>query len=367
MADMLTLDQGIDALVNGGDPAPVQPAQQQPDPQESAADIEHDAGESQSGASPEDVQPGLSQESPDLQASEEDAPDDGEPDSEETAEESEESQDDPVFAFKADGADVEMSASELIRAYQSRQGLDKAKGEVDRQRNELERELAETARERAAMQAKREKYIESIDAAMQRMGSVDEIKDPDPALQQTDPYEYNRLALQAIQQREQMREIERTRQREFEEHQADVQKQYGDRIAQENTQLLEKLPEWKDPSIRQQEESAMFQFAIDQFGFTPEDVSRTIDHRTYLLVREAWKAHAGQTGAKKAVAKKVAKAAPVIRSGQRVKTKSKTGVQKADDVFVTANQRAAKGDPMADALGAAVDLVVQRQNARAQR
>ena len=364
----LTLDQGIQALLNGGQQAPDQEAPENQDPPESAAGVEHDADESQSDASFEDAQSGLSQESPESASSEDDAPDGGEPDSEETSEETQEvSDDDPVFAFKADGADVEMKASELIREYQSRQGLDKVRSEVDRQKSELERDRAEVSQRLTALQAERERYIGEIDAARKVLGEASEIKYPDPLLQQTDPMEYTRLLGEAVRQRQELQEIEDKRQREFDQWQATAVEQQNDRIAEENAKLLQKVPEWQDPAVRQREEGAMWQYAMNDLGYTQEEVKHAIDHRAYVAVREAWLRKTEKAGVKKVVAKKVAAATPTIRSGQRVKTKSKTDVQKADDAFVDANRRAAAGDPGADVLGQAIRLVVQKQNARAQQ
>jgi len=57
-------------------------------------------------------------------------------------------------------------------------------------------------------------------------------------------------------------------------------------IAQEQAQLLENLPSWKDPAKAAAEKAALVKHLVER-GYTQEQVAQLTDHKTVVMAREA--------------------------------------------------------------------------------
>ena len=88
------------------------------------------------------------------------------------------------------------------------------------------------------------------------------------------------------------------------------QQQY---IQEQAQQLVEKLPEWKDPSTAKTEKTAVAEYLMNQ-GFTQEDISTASDHRMIILARKAMLYDKGSDKAA-VTQKKVIKIPMVLKPG----------------------------------------------------
>jgi hypothetical protein len=88
------------------------------------------------------------------------------------------------------------------------------------------------------------------------------------------------------------------------------QQQYLQEQAQ---QLVEKLPEWKDPSTAKTEKTAVAEYLMNQ-GFTHDDISTASDHRMIILARKAMLYDKGSDKAA-VTQKKVIKIPMVLKPG----------------------------------------------------
>lgn len=140
--------------------------------------------------------------------------------------------------------------------------------------------------------------------------------EPDPELLRTDPishYEQTVARQNAIAKLNQMQSAQQAHQQQ----QSQTQKQYVQQyVAREREQLIEKMPELKDPAKRQ-EFGNKFVETAKSYGFRDDEIANAFDHRLVLLARDA--AAYRELQAQKPVAeKKTSNASPVVRPGKRV-------------------------------------------------
>lgn len=93
--------------------------------------------------------------------------------------------------------------------------------------------------------------------------------------------------------------------------------------------LLEAMPEWTDPAVRQAEFDTLSSFAAERYGFAAEDVAGVSDHRLLLLLRDA--ARVGEIDAKPVVMKR--KTEVKKKMGAGAKEKANLGAAKHDAVL----------------------------------
>ena len=140
--------------------------------------------------------------------------------------------------------------------------------------------------------------------------------EPDPELLRTDPishYEQTIARQQAIGKLQQMQQAQATHQQQ----QSHVQKQYVQQyVAREREQLIEKMPELKDPAKRQ-EFGNRFVETAKSYGFRDDEIANAFDHRLVLLARDA-AAYRELQASKPVAEKKTSNASPVVRPGKRV-------------------------------------------------
>lgn len=62
-------------------------------------------------------------------------------------------------------------------------------------------------------------------------------------------------------------------------------------VALEGQKLTERIPEWKDPSRREKESTAILQAMVKDFGFAQNEIGGPLlnDHRVVAVLRDAWK------------------------------------------------------------------------------
>lgn len=341
--EILNLDQGIESLLGQQTTATPPPVVEEP--------VE-EVSEQPSGSETQSEEvPGQ-----EVEASEGDTV-------EEVAEEQPEEDASDVFVVKVDGKDEEVPLQTLIQRYQLQQTLDKRFSDLNQQKATVTEQIQTAQQEITQAQEARDRYLQIVEDARQRLGSLDEIADPPVELSQTDPVRYNQMKIDAMEKRQRVRDLEAERERVGREKHEEFLKQHQERVKVEMTHLLDKVPEWQDPAVRAREQSEVAQYAVENMGFSPNDVAMAADHRYIVMIRKAKLYDELMANAEPIVRRKIENA-PSIKSRQKMKARSKTDAQKANDAFVQANKRYASGDPMADPVGAAVDLILARKPAK---
>ena len=120
-------------------------------------------------------------------------------------------------------------------------------------------------------------------------------------------------------------------------------------LAEQQTQLLERIPEWRDESIAEQEKQAVISYA-QRIGYSPEELATASDSRAIEVLR---KAHLyDELMSKKPEAqKKVRKAPKAVKSGTP-KTKKQINANRGKQALERLNKTGSKD--------AAVDLILER-------
>lgn len=225
--------------------------------------------------------------------------------------------------YEAEAAEVEAPDEEELEYLFQDEGkgidLEEAKRGYFRHKDysqkteKLAQERAELDNLRQQAVAERERYLENL----ARIQQLDEVlhKEPDWDQYEDDPYEFaeQQKAWRKVQDRQQVlkEEVERVRQEQ--------QNQYNEQLTtfakQEVEHLLEKVPEWRDTEQANKFLGDMNTY-LQGYGYTPEEIKSLVDHRVFLIVKDAMAG--GKTNSKAPLAhKKVAKARKGITRGKR--------------------------------------------------
>lgn len=344
----ITLDQGIQELVSGlgshqGNAAPGQPVE--PDMSDGEAELSQEAATSD--AEPEST-PQAEDDSDDATPVEEPS-DDGKPQGDDGEGDAEEPAEDPIYSFRANGEQVEVSVSELIRDFQGRAGLDKSLARAEQEKQQL-------AAQQQQLQAEQAKYLEHI-KVMEEALQGGQIEDPPEELYQSDPVEYLRRKDAARSQRETLQNLSRKREEEQQKTHEHQLKAFQDFQANREAELLQQVPEWKDSKVYERDLLELNRFGQES-GYTLEQLSY-FDANATLLLRDAMRFRMQKAAAKPRLVKKAP--APNIPKGRTVKAQPKTATQKEEAAFEAANRGFDAGDPMADPVMAAARLMVARR------
>jgi len=243
---------------------------------------------------------------------------------------SEEPEEITLYTVKVNGEDAEVTEEELIKGYSRHSDYTKKTQELAEERRNIEAAQSQYQSQLASMQQERQQYVQAVSQTIQNsMAGLQQYSDIDwPALKEQDPIEY-------ITKRDEYREIQenvRANQHKVQVEQqkfAHEQKQERDHmLREEHGKLLEKMPEWGEPTEQKRLAKELRNYATAQ-GFLDEEVNSLIDHRSLVVLSKALKYDALQKADVKS--KKVKNKPRVVRagkgSGKSADTKSKRTAQ----------------------------------------
>lgn len=257
-----------------------------------------------SGANPQDED----QAAPDAEVDEVDETevDDTEEDTDDTGDEEEADDQDP-----GDDADTDEDEDpEEVKRGQMRQA------DYTRKTQELAREKAEFAAQREQFKTYAEQQLAQLQAAVQTYAVPTEVEPNWPELARTrDPKEYQKLRAEW--------DDKQVKQRQAAEINARITEQQEEQQRQREESLLyDRLPEWRDETIKEADVRQIVALA-QEYNVSVEEVANIKDHRQVLMLRDLAKARRSQeavTQKKAKVRKKVtAPAAPVAKTAPQEK------------------------------------------------
>jgi hypothetical protein len=231
-----------------------------------------------------------------------DGGDAGDDDEAEDLEESDDDEDGPegeeeqpeLHTIKIDGEEVQVTLEEALKGYQREKDYTRKTQALAGERKALTDSQAAHAAERTRTKA-------LLTALETRLAEPDDDIDMD-ALRISDPGEYAARVTERQERREIARAAAEERQR-LEASEARERQQSNDQAAKEATgKLLEAIPTWSDPKVAEKDMKAIADYA-KTIGYTDTDLSEVLDHRLFIMAREAaayraLKAKAPQTRAK---------------------------------------------------------------------
>lgn len=200
---------------------------------------------------------------------------------EQEAEPGEQEEEPQTFTVKIDGKEVQVPLSELLNGYQRQSDYTKKTMEAAEQRKTADAALQQAQQERQEYHSKLERMAAQLEGALEQQSQIDW-----NALIESDPVEYLKQQ-QLFQQRQALyQQNMQERQKlahQFQNEQAQAHQSY---LAEQQDNLLAKLPDWKDDAKAAAEKAAISKFLQEQ-GFESEDISSIADHRHVIVARKA--------------------------------------------------------------------------------
>lgn len=186
-----------------------------------------------------------------------------------------------TFTVKIDGKEVEVSLDELKNGYQRQADYTRKTMEAATQRKEADAETQKAQQERQQYASELQRMAVQLEGVLEQQGQIDW-----NALRESDPMEFLKQQ-HLFQQRQALYQQNRAEQQhlaqQFQNEQAQAHQSY---LAEQQDNLLAKLPDWKDDAKAAAEKTAISTFLQEQ-GFEAEDISSIADHRHVLVARKA--------------------------------------------------------------------------------
>ena len=227
---------------------------------------------------------------------------------------------------KISGKDGKVRLRDLLKSHQLEGHLNQGLMKLAEERKAFE---GETTRKVQEMQARVGQLSQAVTLAQKILDG--EFADVNwPELQRTDPaafqakYGAYKMRFDGIQQLNQMA------MQETERKQAEQQAAQQAYLAEQQTLLDSKLPEWSDKGKREKDVTEMVAIGSDAYGFTEQEVRTCADHRMILLLRDAAKWQKLQKS-KPATLQKVRAAPKLIRPGSSQSRTAQDGLQYTKD------------------------------------
>lgn len=186
-----------------------------------------------------------------------------------------------TFTVKIDGKEVEVSLDELKNGYQRQSDYTKKTMEAAEQRKTADAETQKAQQERQQYAGELQRMAVQLEGVLEQQSQIDW-----NALIESDPVEYLKQR-QLFEQRQALYQ-QNTQERQklaqqFQNEQAQAHQSY---LAEQQDNLLAKLPDWKDDAKAAAEKTAISKFLQAQ-GFEAEDISSIADHRHVIVARKA--------------------------------------------------------------------------------
>ena len=247
--------------------------------------------------------------------SEEDDEEDG--DGLEESEEEDESGDDDIalYTVRVNGEEIEVTEDELVKGYSRQADYTKKTQELSEQRRNIEQLESQYNSQLGQMQQERQQYMDALNQLIQQsMGGLEQFSNVDwNRLKEEDPIEF-------ITKRDEYREAQERVRSGQHQYTLEQQKQAGEMQAlqqqvlqQEHAQMVEKIPEWGDPTQQKVLATGLREYATGQ-GYTEEEIGSLVDHRSLIVLMKAQKYDELQRADVKT--KKVKNKPRVVRSGK---------------------------------------------------
>ena len=217
------------------------------------------------------------------------------------------------YTVKVDGEEIEVDLDELRNGYQRQQSFTRKSMELANQRKAFEQEAAEVKQMRDAYAQQLDLLSAQIQQTVQQepdwRALAETMSERDLFLAKTEWDQY----------KEQQKAVEAERQRVAEQQMQDHQRNLEKHLQHQRADMLQRIPEWQNDDIRENERQEVIKYAQRRIGFSEEEIANASDARAIELLYKAWKWDNLQS--KKPAAKKRTRQAPKMAKAGRPKTK----------------------------------------------
>jgi Tfp pilus assembly protein PilN len=249
---------------------------------------------------------------------------DGE-DVEDDTEESDEPEQPEVYTVKVDGQEYEVTLDELRSGYSRQQHFTKRSQELAEQRKAFEQEAAETKQYR-------DYYAQQLEQlSNQLQQTIPSEPDWSALSQQYEAKELFAMKAEYDRRKEEIARVEQERERIAQQQSVEAQHQMQQHLATQKTEMLERIPAWRDEGRRNKERLDVIKYAQDVIGFSEQEIANASDARAIEMLYKAWQYDKLQKDAP-AVKKKV-QSAPKVAKGGQPKTKAQVQTRQRRDAM----------------------------------
>jgi len=259
---------------------------------------------------------------------EEETEEEEEPEGEEESEETDVEEGEELYTVKVDGTEREVSLNELLNGYSRQSDYTKKTQQLSQERQQMGQLQQQWQQEMIAAQTERQQYIDALGQVVnQSMTGLEEYANIDWAtLKEDDPIAYVTRRDEFREAQENVRAMQGQQAYAMQQQDAEMQNAIQYRTREELGMLVQKVPEWKDKETRQELTKNLREYATGQ-GFSPEEISSLIDHRSLIVLMKAQKYDAMQNSDVKS--KKLKNKPNVVRSGTGTTSKGTSKSKRA--------------------------------------
>ena len=259
---------------------------------------------------------------------EEETEEEEEPEGEEESEETDVEEGEELYTVKVDGTEREVSLNELLNGYSRQSDYTKKTQQLSQERQQMGQLQQQWQQEMIAAQTERQQYIDALGQVVnQSMTGLEEYANIDwETLKEDDPIAYVTRRDEFREAQENVRAMQGQQAYAMQQQDAEMQNAIQYRTREEMGMLVEKVPEWKDKETRQELTKNLREYATGQ-GFSPEEISSLIDHRSLIVLMKAQKYDAMQNSDVKS--KKLKNKPKVVRSGTGTTSKATSKSKRA--------------------------------------
>lgn len=279
--------------------------------------VEEERPEEQEAPQPMEAEAEVTEEDTQLEAEsyeddEDDAYDVEESEEDDSYEDGEEEPQETVYTVKVDGEEIEVSLDEALQGYQRQQAFTKRSQEAAEMRKAAEKEAAE------AKQA-RDYYAQQLDVlAQQIQQTIPQEPDWVSLAKEVTAEEYNAIRAEYDNRQANLAKVEQERQALSQQQTAEQQKMLEEHLRAQRSDMLNRIPRWKDDDVRNKERLEVVEYARN-IGFSEQEVAQATDARAVELLYKAMQWDNLQR--KKPTAKKRTREAPKMAKAGQPRTK----------------------------------------------
>lgn len=280
--------------------------------------VEEERPEEQEAPQPMEAEAEVTEEDTQLEAEsyeddEDDAYDVEESEEDGDYEDGEEEPQETVYTVKVDGEEIEVSLDEALQGYQRQQAFTKRSQEAAEMRKAAEKEAAE------AKQA-RDYYAQQLDVVAEQIRqTIPQEPDWQALKEQVTGEEYFAIRAEYDARQQSLAKVEQERQALSQQQTAEQQKMLEEHLRAQRSDMLDRIPNWKDDDVRNKERLEVVEYARN-IGFSEQEVAQATDARAVELLYKAMQWDNLQR--KKPTAKKRTRQAPKMAKAGQPRTKN---------------------------------------------
>ena len=246
-------------------------------------------------------------------------------DVEDDTEESDEPEQPELYTVKIDGEMFDVTLDELRSGYSRQQHFTKRSQELAEQRKAFEQEAEQ-------VKQYRDYYAQQLEQlGNQLQQTIPSEPDWTALSQQYEAKELFAMKAEYDKRKEEIARVEQERERIAQQQQAEAQQQMQQHLAAQKSEMLERVPAWRDEGRRNKERLEVIKYAQDVIGFSEQEIANASDARAIEMLYKAWQYDKLQKDAP-AVKKKV-QSAPKVAKGGQPKTKAQVKSRQRREAF----------------------------------